>query len=230
VSVTLSQATTEVRSLLNEPTAIFWTDAQIQSWINQGCQDVARRGQTLWELESIDTTANVQNFDLPANFISLHRVEFSPTNSNQTYSLEYRGYNTMDDIWGILMSLPAAYPQYVTIWGSAATGLYIRLYPVPGQNGTLNIFYYRDAALAVNPTDNLDVLAGWEDLVYDYAVFKALRADRDPRWQDAKQLYEMAMANQMNVTRNMTDLGENITSGIQQWPAWQYGAYEGGMW
>jgi len=38
MALTLTTATTEVRDALNEEIAKFWTDAQIQNWIKEGCR------------------------------------------------------------------------------------------------------------------------------------------------------------------------------------------------
>jgi len=41
MSYTLNQATQEVRYLLNETTASFWTDTEIQGWIQQAALDIS---------------------------------------------------------------------------------------------------------------------------------------------------------------------------------------------
>ena len=38
MALTLTTATTEVRDALNEATAVYWTDGQIQNWIKEGCR------------------------------------------------------------------------------------------------------------------------------------------------------------------------------------------------
>ena len=223
MTYTLTAATTEVRSLLAETTAAFWTDAQIQSWINQGCQDVARRAENLWEEVNINVTALNQMYPFPNNFLNAHRAEFTLTGSDQTYGLDYRGINTMDEIWGILHSLPAAWPQYFTIRGNSAVGFYLVMYPSPGSDGTLLVSYYRSANNVTVGTQNIDVQPGWEDIVFDYAVYKAKRASQDPTWQEAFQLYNGNLQQMLDKTRNMTDQGENITSGNPGFPAYAYG-------
>ena len=220
--VTLTQATTEVRNLLDEPNAQFWTDAMLQSWINQGCQDVARRAETLWQEVNVNVTPLVQSYPFPSDFLNCHRAEFQLSNSDQTFNLDYRGINQMDEIWGILHSLPAAWPQYFTIRGNSVLGFYLMMYPSPGAAGTLTVYYYR-AAKVVTASQNIDVQPGWEDVVYDYAVYKAKRKDRDPTWQDAYQLYNANLQAMIDKSRNMTDLGEQVTSGIPQWPIYAYG-------
>ena len=218
----MSTAITEVRALLDESTAQFWTNSQIQSWLNQGCQDIARRAETLWQEINITTIPNQQNYPFPADFLNMHRAEYSIFNSDQTFNLEYRGINQMDEIWGILHSLPAAWPQYCTIRGNSVQGFFLMLYPAPAASGTLTVYYYRQA-VAASSTGNLDIQAGWEDIVYDYAVYKAKRADQDPTWQDALALYQGNLSEMVNKTRSFTDQAETVTTGIPQWPIHSYG-------
>lgn len=229
MAVTLLQARTEVRALLDETTAIFWTDAQINSWLNQGCSDIARRAEVLWEEANLVVTPGIQSYPFAPDFLNVHRAEFSLSDSDQTFNLEYRGINQMDEVWGILHSLPAAWPQYFTIRGNSVLGFYLMMYPSPGASGTLTVYYYRQAVAAVADTDNIDTMPGWEDIVYDYAVYKAKRKANDPQWQEAMQLYEKNLTTMIQKTRNMTDQGEQITTGIPQWPIYAYGGEGTGM-
>ena len=226
MAYTLAQSVTQVRSLLDEATAQFWTDAELESWINQGCQDVARRAETLWQEVTINVTPLVQNYPFPIDFLNVHRAEFQLSNTDQTFNLEYRGINQMDEIWGILHSLPSAWPQYFTIRGNSVLGFYLMLYPSPGSQGSLTVYYYRQA-IVVTAAQNIDVHPGWEDIVFDYAVYKAKRKAEDPTWQEAFQLYNGNLAQMMDKTRNMTDQGEQITSGIPQWPVYAYSESDG---
>ena len=229
MTVSMTTAITEVRALLNEPSAQFWTQAQLQSWINQGCQDVARRAETLWQEVTIQTFPNQQNYAFPADFLDMHRAEFTIANSQQTFNLEYRGINQMDEIWGILHSLPAAWPQYCTIRQNSSNGPFLMLYPAPAASGFLTVYYYRAAvpASAGGLPPNIDCMPGWEDIVYDYAVFKAKRADQDPTWQEAKGLYESNLTEMINRTRSLSDQAETVTTGIPQWPIYAYGGDNG---
>jgi hypothetical protein len=223
----MNQAITEVRALLNETSPAFWTNDQLQSWINQGCEDVARRAEILWHEAFLNVVPLQQNYVFPIDFLNAHRAEFSPTNSNQTYGIEYRGINQMDEIWGILHSLPQAWPQYFTIRGNDVTGRFLMLYPSPGQSGILTVYYYRQARNVLNTGDNIDTMPGWEDVVYDYAIAKAQRASKDANWQQALQIYEAKLAQMIDKTRNFTDQGEQITSGTPQWPVYAYGGNDG---
>lgn len=223
MSYTLLEARTEVRALIDEDAPQFWTNAQLNSWINQGAQDVARRAETLWQEVNINVTPLIQNYLFPNDFLNCHRAEFTLAGSDQTFNLDYRGINQMDEIWGILHSLPAAWPQYFTIRGNSALGFYLMLYPSPGAGGLLTVYYYRAAVTVTADGTNIDVQPGWEDIVFDYAVYKAKRKANDPSWQEAFQLYNGNLDQMIAKSRNMTDLAEQITSGIPQWPVYAYG-------
>ena len=225
----MTTAISEVRALLDESSQQFWTNNQIQSWINQGCQDIARRAETLWQEINITTIPNSQNYPFPSDFLNVHRAEYTILDSNQTFNLEYRGINQRDEIWGILHSLPAAWPQYFTIRGNSVVGFFAMLYPAPAAVGQLTVYYYRQAVNA-SSTGNLDIQAGWEDIVYDYAVYKAKRADQDPTWTDALQLYQGNLTEMINKTRTMSDQAEAVTTGIPQWPIYAYGDAASGIW
>jgi hypothetical protein len=218
---------TEVRALLDETTPVYWTDAELESWINQGCQDVARRAETLWQEVLINVTPYVQNYVFPRDFLNCHRAEYSINSSDQTFNLEYRGINQMDEIWGILHSLPAAWPQYFTVRGNSVLGFYLMLYPAPAAAGVLTVYYYRAAVPAATSNAFIDVQGGWEDIVYDYGVYKAKRRAQDPSWTEALQIYQGNLEQMINKTRNMTDQGEQVTTGIPNWPIYAYGGNDG---
>ncbi len=225
MTVTLGQARTEIRALLDEPNPQFWSNSQLNSWANQGAQDIARRAQALWMQVNIAAVAGTQYYPLPADFLGVHRIDFAIANSDQVYNLEFRGINTMDEIWGILQHLPAAYPQAFYLWNS--TGApggqpYFGTYPVVGESGTFTVYYYRNAIAAASDGAFVDVTPAYEDLVYDYAVAKAKAADRDPTWQDHIASYRDALEMVFNRTSRFSDQGDQFTSGTPNWPLYLY--------
>lgn len=225
MTVTLATARTEVRSILDETNAHFWTDAQINSWLNQGAQDIARQAQALWMQTYIQALPGQQYYRLPDDFLGVHRIDFQIQNSDQVYNLEFRGIKTMDELWGILQHLPAAFPQAFYIWNETGTpgGLgYFGTYPVVGEAGTFIVYYYRNAIAAVADTDLIDVTPAYEDLSYEYAIAKAKRKDRDPTWQESMQLYMAQLQNMFDKTSRFSDQGDQFTSGTPNWPLYLY--------
>src|SRR5580693_2879549 len=190
MALTLTNALTEVRSLIDEPNPQFWTNAELTTWINQGCENFAQRTRTLRRLESVPVVASTQNYTAPPDFYAVYRIEFQPTATGQVfiYPLDFMGYNEMDQAWGVYQTFPAAWPQAFTLWGNPPN-LTIRLFPVPDQAGLLNVFGYREPNPVVNQTDTLDILQGYEEAAYEYTVYKCKRKDNDPTWQEAKAQY-----------------------------------------
>jgi hypothetical protein len=225
VTVTLLAARTEARSLLDEPSAQFWSDNQLNSWLNQGAQDIARQAQALWMQTQIPAVPGQQYYRLPDDFLGVHRIDFQIANSDQVYNLEFRGIKTMDELWGILQHLPAAFPQAFYIWNETGTpgGLgYFGTYPVVGEAGTFIVYYYRNAIVATTDTSLIDVTPAYEDLSYEYCISKAKRADRDPTWQEAEQLYMAKLQNMFDKTARFSDQGDQFTSGTPNWPLYLY--------
>lgn len=225
MTVTLATARGEVRSLLDEPNAQFWSDAEINSWLNQGAQDIAREAQALWMQTNVTAVVNQQYYQLPTDFLGVHRIDFAINNSDQVYNLEFRGIKTMDEIWGILQHLPAAFPQAFYIWnssGSAGGEPYFGTYPVVADTGTFTVYYYRNAIPALSDGTLLDVTPAYEDIAYNYAVAKAKQKDRDPTWQDYMGWYRQQLQNMFDKTARFSDQGDQFTSGTPNWPLYLY--------
>lgn len=227
MAVTQLTARTEVRALLDETTAAFYTDAQINSWVNQGCADVARRAEILWQEQNFLTIPNIASYPFPSDFLNCHRAVYTinpPIGSvgAQTQPMEFREINSMDENWGMLESLPAAWPRWFTIRGNSVTAFILQMYPAPAAQGEVTVYYYRQAVATVLDTDNIDTLSGWENIVYDYAVFKALQKARVAIWKDFYGLYEKNLMTMISHTRNMTDQMNQISSGMGNLPVYAY--------
>jgi hypothetical protein len=219
MAVTLTIAQSQVRELLDEPSPQFWSNPNLTDWINEGCADIARRVEWKRQTANIAVTAGTSNYTAPVDVYRIYRIEFAPTGSQNIYTIEFRGYMEMDQIWGINQQWPASYPLYYTLWKVPPT-MTIILYPVPAQAGQLNVYYYQLTTAAVNPGDNIDCLTGWEDIVYDYAVYRALRKDADPRWQEFKSTYEDKLTMMITSTRTFQDQAGTFTTGQAALPYW----------
>ena len=219
MTISLSVAETAVRDLLDEPTPQFWSNVQLDRWINEGCFDVARRVEWKRVTAPISVIANTNTYTAPVDVYRIYRVEFVPTGSQNMYHVAFRGYMEMDQIWGINPQWPASYPLYYTLW-KVPPIMNIILYPVPSQNGTLTVYYYQQVTIAVAGSDPIDVLEGWEDVVYDYACYRALRKDADPRSAEFKATYEDKILGMMDSTRTFQDQAGTFTTGQSAMPVW----------
>lgn len=222
MAVTLPNAITQVRDLLDEASAQFWSDDQITSWLNEACADSQRRAEWKQEIADITVVADTQKYDAPTDVLRIHRVTFTPNlggENQNTYTLEYRGLMEMDQVWGINQQWPASYPLYYTLWGQPGTGMQIITYPVPSQTGDMLVYYYPEITVA-SGSDPLDIPQGFEDMAYDYAMYRALRRDADPRWQEAKQDYETKLVALVDSSRTYQDQAGTFATGQQALPNW----------
>jgi hypothetical protein len=220
----LVTALSNVRSLIDEPVQQYWLDTELTEWINQGCNEVQR--VTEWKRASGQLTAieAQQMYVAPADLLRLYRLEFVPSNNSAyTYSLEFRGYNEMDAAWGNLKTLPSAYPEQYTLWNyptnadAGVKGLQIILYPVPQVGGVLNLYYYQAVVPVVNPGDEIDILPGWEDCIYNFAAYRALRKDADPRSKEFQSDYMGQVEQLRTISRTYTDQANFLSTGQQNY-------------
>jgi hypothetical protein len=231
-SQTLATTITQVRSIIDEPDSTYttyWQDTELTTWINEGCRDIQRRGEIIENILTQPVNVNQQIFPAPPDVLRIYRIEFEPTTPGtsfpEVYNLEFRGYNEMDRIWGIFQNYPASYPLYYTITPTWPN-LNVVVYPVAGQAGFLRIFYYRQTLNAAIPaTDTIDVMPGYEDVVVDYAAYRAFRKDASPRWKDQFTIYEDKLMAMIDKTRLFTDQGNYFSTGQQALPTWLTGGY-----
>lgn len=222
MSAPLLEVRTNVRSALDEtigPRA--WENWELNNWIYEGAKDIARRSETIQNFHSqISIHAQVGKYSMPDDVIRIHRVEFMV--SGDTYVVEASTYAEMDYYWGSRQTSPSSYPANYVLWGTPGSTLEMQLYPIPSQNGTMNIYYYRLPIKPVRDTDMVEVPAGWEDCVVLYCEYMAKRRDKDQSWAEAKQLYEQTLGNMMSVTRQWHDRNQSFVSAGRSLPSWLY--------
>lgn len=219
---TLSALIEQTRDALAESEASQWDDAMIIRWLNDGARDIARRAEVLQDREDVTCTASVAEYTLPTDVLRVHRVEFNFTSDTTLkYPLEYRDFQNMDSLWGINQTTTGT-PHLYTLWGFPPA-LKLVLYPVPSAAGTAKVFYYRLPANQVNVTGAIELPEGYHDLLVHYAEYRALRRDRDPRWQEAKSLYDEGLFHMIELTRRWSDQAGMIDVGTSHLPAWLVG-------
>jgi hypothetical protein len=240
--ITLAGARTNVRSNLEESSASFWTDAELTAWINDGCRDIARRAQVLINyFTALPVVAGTATYgtsgSLPSDIIQIHRIEYVPTGSTQTYPLDASTVMEMDNVWGTNQAQQSSYPSYWVTLGrpggsnGSPQEFRIKLFPVPSQSGNLNIYYYSQPPTLINGTDdatNLPVLEGWWDLVVLYCEWNAKRKDRNPEWSQVMALYEQKLQDMIDVSSEFHDQSQFMYSSTgSAVPSW---LYAGGDW
>jgi hypothetical protein len=83
--------------------------------------------------------------------------------------------------------------------------------------GTLNLYYLRVTVPTASGTDYVDVLPGWENTVFNYAAYRALRKDADPRWKDFRDEFQADLERMKTVTRTYSDQAGTFSTGQQNY-------------
>jgi len=224
---TMAQAITNCREALNDTslTRPYWSTPAIRNFINDGVRAIARTAEVLLiQRSDLVSVPNIARYALPGDVIRMHRIEYVPATSNQTYLVELRTYDELDQVWGIQQTNTSSYPSYAAIWGTPGS-MTVQFYPVPSQAGTFNLFYYgMPVDLATDGTNdnmNLHIPFGWDDLIVMYVEYRARRKAKDPNWQEAMDLFNTEMQHLVDVTREAHDNGRFVqvgtSSGIPGW-------------
>lgn len=227
MSVTLAQAVEQMRNGRLDDVRAF-SDLQLQKWLQEGARDIARKAECLQDTADIAATASTQRYTAPIDAVRIYRCEWIPTGEDVNYPLEYRDFNTLDDVWWTQQTITEGTPVWYTFWGYPP-GLELVVYPTPSTAGTFRVYYYRFPANAVtsetaadNEANTLDVVSGWEDVCYDYAEYRALRRDANPRWQEAKALYDEHIQELAITAIRWSDQAGMISVGSSMVPQWLY--------
>lgn len=222
---TLALAREDLRSSLNEVTQAYFLDTDLNNWLNEGCRVIARKANALQEKSSINVQGGNPQYAGPTNIIRIHRAEYLPADSQNTYPLEIRLYSEMESIWGSNQLIEQYYPSFLTTWREPPN-TNIVLFPVPSSVGVLQIFYYRMPNPATADGTALDCPTGWEDLAIQWALSKALFKAQDPRWSQMRQDFMANLADLADIAQSYTDAVGRMTPPSGIGPLWQFG---GGM-
>jgi hypothetical protein len=182
----------EVRDILDEPSAAQWTDANLRKWVNEAGRDLARSTRHVKRAFTINALDGVSSYTLDPTIIAVEHAAYEDAGGRR-YPLIARHWENMDSVWGHDATREGIPAVYTALGVSPAVQLVV--YPVPdASTGVFKLMTaVLPAAIALDGTDDdvdLDIPPAWYDALADYCEFKALRKDRDPRWQEAYQLYQ----------------------------------------
>jgi hypothetical protein len=214
----------QTRDRLDEATARKWSDDQLTRFINEGARDIARKTECLFDTEDVVITAGTAEVVGPTDCVRVYRIQYTRDGESMVYPLEFRDLNAMDGVWWTQQDISqSSSPAYFTLWGYPPT-LSIRVYPIPATAGSLKVFYYAlpNVLTTDNPSIPLNLPEGWENLVVSFAEYTAMRNDADPRWQEAKGLYEADLTSMLATVTRFSDqsgqfVPDDVTGGAVPW-------------
>ena len=226
----LSEVLARVRDNLDEQTQGSWLQQSLRRWINEGMQDAARETKALKGTTTINVATGVSEYTLAANILEVYRLYFvdAAGNRNPLAPTQYEG---ADQIWGANQNTRSGDPVMFTTWGFPPS-LVMKVYPTPTANvvGGFILHIARMPALlditGAGDGTAVDFPESWIDVIVDYCEYRALRKDRDPRWQESYNFYRekrdaLQDTDYLDVSRNV--IIDAVAGSVPSWiadPGW----------
>jgi len=161
---TLENMRTRIRDLINESTALFWTDAELNRLINDGERDVAIKSLCLESIDSLSTTDAIRLVAF-TGYKAIY-LEYVPSGTN-------RGLVEILPVQLGRFPFNSTEPQY---WFE--NGLNVGIDPLPDATYTLNAYVadYPSTEMSANP-DIPQIPDDFRPLIVLYAYGRALQKE-----------------------------------------------------
>lgn len=189
---TATEIIAEIRDALDEPSAVQWSDTHLRRWINEGGRDLARVTRHVKRSTSTPISAGTGTFLLAPDVIAVEVAYWNEPNYQTTVELAAVHLEDWNRALGGDLTREGR-PTCFTTMGSQPN-VTLMLAPTPTIAGSLTLFQVvLPTQIATDGTEDstdINIPMAWYDALADYAEFKALRRDRDSRWQEAFQLYQ----------------------------------------
>ena len=171
MATTLSTYITQVRRLLHDVNANFWTDPELTDYINEGRNRLVRDTGCLRKIQSSTLVANQEIYnlsDLPSGDLNMDILNINVYWGNSRLPLRYlpwTQFNAQMRFWQNYIGQPVAYSMY-------GPGQFY-VVPVPDQTYTVEIDTVIQPVTLVNSTDVDEIPNPWTGPVQFYAAYLA---------------------------------------------------------
>lgn len=179
----LGDVKTRVKRQFGDESAVQVTDEDITRWVNDGVQYVVMNNEGLLEaIGSADIVADQQDYDLPADLLSLKSVHILQTEGAlshvhiQAYDLQK--FDAYVDGWdGTYYG--TGVPYVYTVYAGQ-----FKLFPIPdfSATGGIKFYYNRKPAVLDNDTDDateLDLPLSYHNGIVHYCLQQAYELDEN---------------------------------------------------
>jgi hypothetical protein len=163
---TLGGVRDRVRDILNENTASFWTDTEINYWINDGIREIAELTGCIQHIDSLITTNGIRVVSYTGYDVA--NVEYIPSVGDR-YSLIQS-----DPLKDGHVSLDGTAPQYWWV-GKGVFGIE----PVPDATYNLSV-YIQDTATDISVDSQIpEIPPAFRPLIIYYACYRAFHKEQN---------------------------------------------------
>jgi hypothetical protein len=206
MAYTAATALTEVRSIINEPSASFWTDAEILEWIRQGCLDWCEKSLLLIKEDIITPVTNTVKYTTSGssyiyNAIRTLHAEYDDTALQRITYEQIKKHNARQ--LGNLVKPAYFYDQY--------DGLVFTFYlgPIPDATITSDI----TVLFAMRTDDIEEIPYEYQQTIFLYAIHKAKLKDR--QYQEASMILQQYVNNILFARQDSLELPGQSTDSFR---------------
>ena len=199
-----------VRYMINEATASFWSDTELQEWIDEGVIDVINRGLALRQYDDLALSSGIYAYETTtedsvsvADIIKIFGVVYlSP--DNEYIGLKKIMPSQIADLPHMLSGPPKYYCHYNTV---------IIILPVPSSaedTKEVKLFYAMRTTAATQALRIADVPATHKPLIYLYAASMAFR--KEHRFAAADAMYRQYLDQLNALKQELYDIRPEINT------------------
>ena len=172
----LSDLQSRLRSLLDEASTRFYSDAQITRWLNDGERDLAAKALCIEDIVAKTTTASTRT--VGAYYVKVLAAEYQPGSGTRVgmtkITPRYLGHVTTNGVT----------PQYWFSWGPI-----VGIEPIPNTTYTVNLYVAKLPSIEMSTsTDEPEVPAEFRPLIVRHAFVRGLM--RDSLYASAASVYQ----------------------------------------
>ena len=183
MSLTLTNAVTEVRSNLNEATAAFWTDTEIETWVKQGCQIFSSKSLLIEDIQTLDPLVVDQLSYDSSDETFIDTIAYIHTAIFNDGSTDYKGLIKIQPHQiGNIATLSSGDPKYICLFKHKIYVWPLTTAAVVASGGTIELL------IAKETEDIADIQDQYQYLPILYATAKAKQ--KDSKFQEAAALLE----------------------------------------
>lgn len=166
--MTPTEITTAARDIYNATGDTFFTDLQLYNWMQQGCQEFAKKAWLIEQLYTTSTVASQQSYTLPTLTIGVKRITVNGKKIKHITNREDDAI-TLSNQAVTSSGQPIYYYEY-------NYSIYLR--PIPDAVYTMIIFSFDDSA-AITATSTLTIPALFHFDLVDYLLWRMFAKDKD---------------------------------------------------
>lgn len=173
--LTLEDIRTRTERLLSQDTTDsandYWTDSEIDDWINDGQAFVAERARCLVRETTIVIVARQDEYNMPSDFISIISTKRTGRGATASEDVSAKGMKRSEgaDIGATVQDRADGMIEYEDV---GQTEAFMRVIPMPVKGDTVNVKYAAYPDTLSGDASQCDLPRSFQNLLPMYAAWK----------------------------------------------------------